>query len=63
MDYKLNQDLERFFDVFTEHVQGELHKFQATPEAKRFDKELCEEIDLLRTSVMRRLDEYFRTQP
>ena len=63
MDYRLQQDLDRFFAVFTDRVQGELHKFKATPEAKRLDSKICEEIELLRISVMRRLEEHLSSQP
>ena len=59
MDAKLRQDLERFFRVYQSNVNDILAQKLPTGHALLLSKELDEEFDLFRTSLMNRLSEEF----
>lgn len=58
MDNRLRHDMERFFSVFENNVNQIIYeRLSPTSESRRFKKELDEEIELFRTSVMNRIAE------
>lgn len=59
MDAKLRQDMERFFRVYQSNVNDILVQKLPASHALLLSKELDEEFDLFRTSLMNRLSEEF----
>lgn len=59
MDYKLQQDLNHFFQVYRNNVSDMLRQKLPSAAAMVIEKELDEELALFRTSVMNRLEDEF----
>lgn len=59
MDYKLQQDLDRFFRVYRNNVCDMLHQKLPSAAAMVIERELDEEFALFQTSVVNRLEEEF----
>lgn len=61
MDYKLKDDLNHFFTVYTNNVSYELRSKLPPELARAVELILDDELDLLHRSTMNRLEEHFRT--
>lgn len=61
MDYKLKEDLNHFFSVYSNNVSEELRSKMPPALARAVEHILDEELDLLHRSTMNRLEEHFRT--
>lgn len=61
MDIRLAQDIDHFFSVFHSNTLYDLNRLlPPVPVVKQYQAELESEIDLLRTSILNRLEEEFR---